>query len=142
MSVKYRNKSAGQKCDGVCDKCNNYSGLIIHNVSTFCQRCVDRLSGLEHNMNIKRKLLLPVDNLMKLDYCTMCNARPIKLIRVNYGICRDCLKKFGRKYQRSSNEQLDKTKGILNRYRRKIGLKTLTEEEANKRLSDMKKQKR
>jgi len=141
MSAKFKNRSAGKNCDGVCDKCNNYSEFLFWNIATFCEKCVNRMSGLQ-SMRVSKKLILPVDNSLRLDYCTMCNARPTKLLRVNFGICRSCLKKFGDKHKRTAKDEIEKTKDIMNNYRRKVGLKTLTDEEARKRLQDMKKNKR
>jgi len=129
MPVKYKNPSAGKRCDGVCDYCGNYSEFIFHSFGTFCEKCCSNM----------KKFKVRVPNFFKTDYCLLCHARPSYLWRVNYGFCRRCMHRIGVKTRIHRDEERKTTKRKLRKINKKIKYRELTPKEAEKKEKEMKK---
>jgi hypothetical protein len=128
MPVKYRNPSAGKKCDGVCDKCHKYSEFLFHNIGTFCEKCVSQI----------KKFRVRKTNFFKMDYCTICHKRPNYLYKINYGFCKKCLGKIGKRERSRRKEESFKNKRVTRRLHKKLNISTLDPKEAKKKEKELK----
>ena len=124
MKKEYKNKSFGERCDGVCDYCHRYSPFIIYGWGSFCSKCAEPM--------MKNKIVVPVNNVLKFDYCQKCNKRDPELFNINFGFCNDCIAKLGKKDRKTGKVQGERTRVKIKRFDKKTGFKTVSSDEADR----------
>jgi len=114
---EFKNLSRGKHCDGVCDLCNNYSQFLFHGLGIFCKRCANNLSD---NVMKKHKLVMRKDNIFLFEYCSVCHRREKVMYTINFGFCKDCMHKTGRKDTAMRKEEQTKDQQIARNLQRRF----------------------